>query len=396
VIALPQHKLDRLPLNIVFHEPTRFTETYGGGHGVVVLEGQHLKPRDVSSKTVVVFMHPTGTMNLLPLPNALAHAGMPVITCASRYPHNDTALIMEKVVVDLGKVVEHARNKLGYEHVILGGWSGGGSLSLFYQSQAEHADITHTPAGDEVDLTRATLPSADGVMQLAAHVSRASTLTEWMDASLEHEHDPFDTEVSLDLYHPEGPKPPYDAAFLARYREAQRARNRRITAWVKHELEALKRRDGGSLERGFVTHGTMADPRWLDPTVDPNDRVPGRCYLGDPRVVNHGPVGLARFSTLRSWLSQWSIDDSNADGPRHAARISVPSLVVENTADDACTPSHTQRIYAALLGDKQLVRIAGATHYYLAEPDKLRAATIACLEWLAKHGWHDLGSAGGG
>ena len=35
----------------------------------------------------------------------------------------------------------------------------------------------------------------------------------------------------------------------------------------------------------------MADPRWLDPTVDPNDRTPGTCYLGDPRVVNMSPVG---------------------------------------------------------------------------------------------------------
>ena len=38
-------------------------------------------------------------------------------------------------------------------------------------------------------------------------------------------------------------------------------------------------------------HGTIADPRWLDPTVDPNDRRPGTCYLGDPRVVNNSPIG---------------------------------------------------------------------------------------------------------
>ena len=65
----------------------------------------------------------------------------------------------------------------------------------------------------------------------------------------------------------------------------------------------------------------MADPRWLDPTVDPNERTPGTCYLGDPEVVNNSPVGLARFCTLRSWLSQWSYDDANGDavgcGPRH-------------------------------------------------------------------------------
>ena len=56
----------------------------------------------------------------------------------------------------------------------------------------------------------------------------------------------------------------------------------------------------------------MADPRWLDPSVDPNDRQPGWCYQGDPRVVNMSPTGLARFTTLRSWLSQWSYDEARA------------------------------------------------------------------------------------
>lgn len=50
----------------------------------------------------------------------------------------------------------------------------------------------------------------------------------------------------------------------------------------------------------------MADPAILDVTIDPNEREAGVSYLGGPRVVNHGPVGLARFCSLRSWLSQWS------------------------------------------------------------------------------------------
>ena len=68
----------------------------------------------------------------------------------------------------------------------------------------------------------------------------------------------------------------------------------------------------------FVVHGTLADPRVLDPAIDPNEREPGVSFLGDPRVVNDGPIGLARFCSLRSWLSQWSVDDANADGVRAA------------------------------------------------------------------------------
>ena len=68
-------------------------------------------------------------------------------------------------------------------------------------------------------------------------------------------------------------------------------------------------------------------------------------------VVNNGPVGLARFCTLRSWLSQWSYDDANADGPKCAASITKPTLVINNSADDACTPSHAQRLYDGIQHD---------------------------------------------
>jgi pimeloyl-ACP methyl ester carboxylesterase len=43
---------------------------------------------------------------------------------------------MEKVAIDMAAWVKDARAR-GYEKVILVGWSGGGSLSLFYQAEAE-------------------------------------------------------------------------------------------------------------------------------------------------------------------------------------------------------------------------------------------------------------------
>ena len=67
--------------------------------------------------------------------------------------------------------------------MVLLGWSGGGSLSLFYQAEAEHPTITHTPAGDQVDLTNANLLAADAVIFIASHLSRAVLLTEWLDPS---------------------------------------------------------------------------------------------------------------------------------------------------------------------------------------------------------------------
>ncbi len=379
---------ERVPYLIVFEDKSPFKETYGGAMDFGVLKSHLLKPAQPKSNTAIVFMHPVGGGEYLPMTVALAKAGYPVIYCQSRYPNNDSALIMEKVALDLGHCIAHAKREFGYDRVVLAGWSGGGSLSLFYQSQAEQPSITHTPAGDPVDLTIQDFIAADGIMLLAAHVSRAHTLTEWIDASILDEADPERRDPELDLYHPGNPnQPPYSEAFVQRYRAAQIARNRRITARVKHKLAELKASGRAHDEFAFVVHGTMADPRWLDPAIDPNDRRPNWCYLGDPRVVNNGPVGLARFCTLRSWLSQWSYDDSNADGVACAGRISVPALVIGNSADDACTPSHTHRLFDAIgHDDKELHEIDGATHYYLGQPRQLAEAVALCDDWLQRKG----------
>ena len=387
---VPRHDYDRIPYLVVFDDLSAYQDTYGGVTESVVLESYLLRPRGVPSKNVIVFMHPIGGGAYLPMTNALARAGHHVIYCNSRYRGVDSALIMEKVVQDLGACVKDARERLGYEKVILAGWSGGGALSLYYQQQAQHATVAATPAGEPPDLTALDLPAADGMMLLAAHVSRHGTLTEWMDPSILDESDPDNRDPELDLYNPSNPnQPPYSAEFLDRYRAAQIDRNRRITAWVKERLVDLRGRGEPLMERGFIVHGTMADPRWLDLTVDPSDRKLG-CYLGDPRIVNMGPVGLARFTTLRSWLSQWSFDDANGDGPRCAADLAVPTLVIGNSADNACTPSHTHRLFDAVgHPDKTLHTIVGATHYYSGRDQipHLKEAVGTITEWLAERGW---------
>ncbi|MBN0973272.1 MULTISPECIES: alpha/beta fold hydrolase [unclassified Gordonia (in: high G+C Gram-positive bacteria)] len=387
---VPRHDYDRIPYLVVFEDLSAYQDTYGGVAESVVLESYLLRPRGVPSKNVIVFMHPIGGGAYLPMTNALARAGHHVIYCNSRYRGVDSALIMEKVVQDLGACVKDARERLGYEKVILAGWSGGGALSLYYQQQAQRATVTATPAGEPPDLTALDLPAADGMMLLAAHVSRHGTLTEWMDPSILDESDPDNRDPELDLYNPSNPnQPPYSTRFLDRYRAAQIDRNRRITTWVKERLADLSERGEPLMERGFIVHGTMADPRWLDLTVDPNDRELG-CYLGDPRIVNMGPVGLARFTTLRSWLSQWSFDDANGDGPRCAADLGVPTLVIGNSADNACTPSHTHRLFDAVgHPDKTLHTIVGATHYYSGRDQipHLREAVGTITQWLAERGW---------
>ena len=379
----------REPYGFVHADPSRLKEVYGGPSGQVFVECMRVRPEGGASKTVILFSHPIGGGSFLPLVTALAASGRHVIYCNPRYRGNDTALILEKCLIDLGACIADLKKRFGYEKVILGGWSGGGSLSLFYQDQAEHPTLTETPAGDPVDLVGANLQKADGVMLLAAHISRSVTMTEWLDPSITDESRPFDRDISLNIYAEACPeRPPYSDAFVERFRAAQIARNRRITAWAKAELAALKASGDPDAERCFVVQGTMCDVRWLDPAQDPSDRKPFTCYLGDPKIANDGPVGLGRFTTLRSWLSQWSYDESRAHGQKNAARISCPSLVISNTADLACTPSHAQRLFEALApADKTLVEIKDADHYYVERRDLLPKAVAAVEGWLAERGF---------
>ncbi len=373
-------------VHVQYQETSAFTETYGfsGSQGAVNLEGLLLRPEGRPSRTLMIFMHPASTLQLLPVPRSVVAQGAHVLCAASRYAKNDTALIMEKVILDLGAYIRHAREVLGYEKIVLAGWSGGGSLALFYQSQAERPDIVQTPAGDPVDVAGAGLIPADALVYQAAHMSRAHILLDAIDPSVRNELDPDDRDPMLDIYDPRNPnQPPYDAAFVTAYRAAQLARMRRITGWVKDLLAELKRRGTGELERGFIVHRTLADPRFLDPSLDPNDRRPRWCYLGNPETVNSGPVGLARFTTLRSWLSQWSIDDSRANGLVCVGRISAPLLVIENSADDAVPQPHSRMIFdAASSADKSFAVIRGATHYYAGQPAQLAEANALVRDWL--------------
>lgn len=379
---------DRVPVIISFEEKAAFTETYGfsGSHGRVWLEGQLFRPRGRSSKTLFIFMHPSSSLTLLPLPTAMADAGFHVLCANSRYARNDSALIMEKVCYDLGQYVDWARQQ-GYEKVVLVGWSGGGVLTLFYESQAENPTITQTPAGDGYDLTSAGLLPVDGIIFIAAHLSRAETLTELLDPSVLDEVDPDRRDPELDIYDQNCPnQPPYSAEFVERFRAAQRARSLKITLAAEKMLSYLKAKADGEVERAFVVHRTFCDVRWLDPSIDPNGRKAGTTVFGPPRAANSAPSGLARYTSSRSWLSQWSIDRSQAIGPCTAPFIThVPVLQIENGADDGVPATHNPAIHRMLgTPDKEYITIEGANHYYAGQPAQLDECIRRITDWAQR------------
>jgi pimeloyl-ACP methyl ester carboxylesterase len=380
----PDMQVRWIPLD--YPEHRTFNETYGfsGSHGRVHVEALLMRPRHRPSSTLFFFMHPTTSMDVLPVPRSLVAAGCHVLCARNRYYRNDSALIFEKVLIDVGEWMRHAREVLGYDRVVLVGWSGGGPLAAFYQAQAEHPTITTTPAGDAVDLVHAGLIPADALIFQAGSVSRARILLEALDPSVRDELDPDDRDPRLDLYDPANPvRPPYPDDFVAEYRAAQLARMRRITGRVRTVLDDLRARGGDEVERGFVVHRTMADPRYRDPAVDPNDRRPNSFLNSVPETVNSGPTGFARFTTLRSWLSQWSVDDSRADAAVSVAAISVPFLAIENSADDGAPPSHMREVFAACASaDKRHLVMAGANHYYAGQPELLARTSAVTREFL--------------
>jgi len=223
---MSQPKIDRNQFPIISRDPSLFKETYGTSDDLVAIFCTQIRP-ETPSETCLISMHPIGGTAWLPIMRAFAQNGIHVLASDSRYRGADYALNMEKVTLDLASTVRHAKEKLGYKKVILLGWSGGGSLSAFYQSQAENPTVTDSPGGYGPDLTKAGLIPADGLLLMAAHMSRHKTLTEWIDASILDEANPDKRDPELDLY---GAliTPPYSDDFLARYRQAPVQCQRRL------------------------------------------------------------------------------------------------------------------------------------------------------------------------
>ncbi|WP_392544246.1 alpha/beta fold hydrolase [Oryzobacter telluris] len=335
---------------------------------------------DGVSRTAALVIHPTSNFLGHYALEPLAARGVTAVGLTTRYVGNDSTLIMENCVLDVAAAVRHLRAS-GFEKVVLVGNSGGGGLAALYQSQAEAPSITATPAGDPPNLMVADLPPVDAIVMLMAHPGRASTLTTWLDPAIRSEAAPDDRDDDLDLFSPSRTFP-LDEDFLERYRAAQEDRNRRITTWVKETLATLD--DDGDLS--FLVQGTAADPRFLDLSIEPSDRAPGTLW-GDARIANTLPAGLARYSSLRSWLSQWSLDDSNCDALKNLPEVSVPVLVVYGSADNAAFPSDAHEMFAAARHEgSAIVEVAGADHYFLGRPDLLDEACTAIVRWLDDRG----------
>lgn len=325
--------------------------------------------------------HPASNFLSHFLLRGFAEAGLPIMGVNTRYSTNEPALIMERAASDLGCAVRWMREELGFEKVVLLGFSGGGSLAAFYQSQALNPTVETTPAGDPADLT--SMVPADGLAFVGAHPGRARVLRNWIDGSVIDETDPYATHDALDLYAADRGVP-LDRQWVQSYRDAQLARIRRIDAWALDQLEELERR--GAADRAFVVHRTVADPRYLDLTLDPSDRALGSMY-GDPQTANLAAGGLARFSTVRAWLSTWSFDLTNADAVRNLTTVDTPTMVAALRADQAAFVSDSEEMYEASADPEvEYIGLNDLSHYCVDQPDGVPRIVDTVSEWMKRRG----------
>ena len=315
------------------------------------------------------------------LASYLAERGFGFLGWNTRFRGNEAHFLLDHALAEIGVGMRWLREEAGADRIVLLGNSGGGSLMSAYQSQAVEPNVRPVTGMRPVPAIEG-LPPADLFVALAAHSGRPEVLTNWLDPSVTDETDPLSADPALDPFNPEN-GPPYPDDFQARYRAAQRARNERITDCALSQLAALA--STRARDRLFVVPRSWADLRMIDPAIEPSDRRPNWCYLGDPLKANYGVFGVGTVATLRSWLSMWSLRTSQCIAAPHLARVMLPSLVIHATADACVYDSDARALYDALAAPDKRLEYIRADHY-LQEPDGARTQIADLIsDWVATH-----------
>ena len=311
----------------------------------------------------------------------LSERGFGFLGWNTKFRGNEAFFLLDHALIEIGVGVRWLREIAGAECVVLLGNSGGGSLMAAYQSQAQAVDIK-AAIGLKLPESLQALPPADLYISLNAHAGRPEVLTDWMDASVADERDPFSIDPALDPFAVQR-LVPFDPQFVAAYRAGQRVRNKGIGDWCVAELQRLSA--AGYVDRVFNMSRVWADLRFIDPSIDPSRRTPNRCYAGEPRRANYGPANIGVTSSLRTWLNMWSLEHGQCSGAPHLSKLQMPALVIQSLSDAGVFPSDAQRIYGLLGGQRKSLHFIDGDHY-LTEPSGAREHAIDLISaWVKRY-----------
>ncbi|MEO6794769.1 MAG: alpha/beta hydrolase [Mycobacterium sp.] len=313
------------------------------------------------------------------LADFMAARGIGFLGWNTRFRGFESSFLLDHALVDIGVGVRWLREVAGVKTIVLLGNSGGGSLMAAYQSQAVTPNVTPLP-GMRPAAGLTDLLLADGYVASAAHLGRPDVLTAWMDGAVVDENDAIASDPDLDLF-AERNGPPYSPEFVARYRAAQIARNHTITDWAESELKRI--RAAGFSDRPFTVMRTWADPRMVDPTLEPTSRKANMCYAGVPVKANRSPRGIATACTLSNWLGMWSLRTAQTRAEPHLARITEPGLVINAHADTGVFPSDAQRVHDGLATTDKALHSVDTDHYFTT-PGARDAQADIIADWIGK------------
>lgn len=366
-------------------------------------------------RTAIVFDHPRADFSSHYLTPFLVAGGYAVLGGQTRYLGNDVNCEHECLVADLAAQVRYLRAE-GFEKVLFCGNSGGGPLSTFYMAQANTAPpgrLTTTAAGEPYDLNELDLPQADGLIVLAGALSEGALGLANLDPSVIDEHDPLSCDPTLDMFNPDNGyrQPPetsrYSPEFLARYREAQRARCQRIDARAKAEVARKRKYRAMMAEPGFadrplaerneivrmavaantiLVYRTMADPALTDLSLFPSNRSIIGLMQPDPQTANWTIPGFVQMMTAEGWLSTWSGLSTRVNMHEDVKKVSQPVLAINFERDVTILPFVTEGVVAnAASEDRTLVRI-DADHFAFRDEGErdsgIPETAQAIIDWV--------------
>jgi pimeloyl-ACP methyl ester carboxylesterase len=351
-------------------------------------------PPDRKPRTVVTMAHPRADFfQHYSIPYWVA-AGFAAFAQNTRYLNNDSMMLHESLLIDLAAGIRFLREECGFEHIVMLGNSGGGSLFAYYDAEARKprgSRVSSPPGGGPPDLNGYDMPAADGFIVLAAHPGQGKVLMGSLDAAVVDEHDPFASDPALDMYDERNGYKPlpaashYDREWLRGYRMAQRARAARIDAIAQRHLEeagnarTIARGDGFASRpaeyrnfmqrrmmapRIMLVYRTLANPNYCDLSLEPSERVTGSIFAARPDLFNYHAFGLGHVVTPDAWLSTWSGLSSYANLERNLPLVTVPTLVVGANADQDIFLSDVRAEFELSgAADKRLEFMEGADHF---------------------------------
>ena len=317
---------------------------------------------------------PTGRL-LRPL--RLARSWPPPVTHARvrhAFVNNDVDCLHEKGVVDVGTAMVELRRH-GVEAVVLLGNCGGGSLMAWRWppspglGDAFVALAAHP--GEGVFMLQVIDPSVTRSGRDPFHGgSRDSTCTTPTTAGGRGRNRRPTTRAGLPRTAPRSRPERVRARRQHRPRRARRSRRARCESGAKRgagRTTGIHQRRRAIHARYITTYRTLADPAYLDLSIDPDNHAWDRLRVPDPLDANYGLGGLETGHD-RSRL----VVDVVPVYPHPTRQWPRPCPRSRYRRSSSCIPPgdteirlhHARAIYEASgAEDKQYVEIAGAVHY---------------------------------